>query len=343
MLSYWAYILIGNNDTGKTSFQKHLVSDLCNPGAKSVCRIGIRGRIYMHILVGILYLLGSAIVSSTLARADQCVNSRYTPHHKGEHNFATSSAVENDGQIPTQHWTCVRNLNKNPNHDVKITWYIPGPHVTWIPGGEQVDTPRRPLDDKQMSIKGCLKYGNLREFTRAEFVGSEEEAGRAKKEEGEEGTECGIMRKFQERPASRIVRKVPAKDWLDSFRIFFPTDLGNVSNTMLRLDANVSVHFSDESVQTTLTYSAEKLEGRPSGNLSQVRYVLRFPAAEQSLADIVFSQVSAEPQQLAPSGRMEFEVPHSRRFRMAPLTVLFFDKEKRLSGAFEASILSPVR
>ncbi|MBG0810335.1 hypothetical protein IY145_13225 [Methylosinus sp. H3A] len=30
MLSYWAYILIGNNDTGKTSFQKHLVSDLCN-------------------------------------------------------------------------------------------------------------------------------------------------------------------------------------------------------------------------------------------------------------------------------------------------------------------------
>ena len=29
MLSYWAYILIGNNDTGKTSFQKYLVSDLC--------------------------------------------------------------------------------------------------------------------------------------------------------------------------------------------------------------------------------------------------------------------------------------------------------------------------
>lgn len=30
MLSYWAYILIGDNDTGKTSFQKYLVSDLCN-------------------------------------------------------------------------------------------------------------------------------------------------------------------------------------------------------------------------------------------------------------------------------------------------------------------------
>ncbi|MFG1201164.1 hypothetical protein V5F29_02050 [Xanthobacter aminoxidans] len=29
MFSYWSYILIGNNDTGKTSFQKHLVFDLC--------------------------------------------------------------------------------------------------------------------------------------------------------------------------------------------------------------------------------------------------------------------------------------------------------------------------
>ncbi len=30
MLSYWAYILIGDNDTGKTGFQKSLVSELCN-------------------------------------------------------------------------------------------------------------------------------------------------------------------------------------------------------------------------------------------------------------------------------------------------------------------------
>ena len=29
MFSYWAYILIGNNDTGKTAFQRHLVYDLC--------------------------------------------------------------------------------------------------------------------------------------------------------------------------------------------------------------------------------------------------------------------------------------------------------------------------
>lgn len=29
MLSSWAYILIGNNDTGKTSFQRNLVAELC--------------------------------------------------------------------------------------------------------------------------------------------------------------------------------------------------------------------------------------------------------------------------------------------------------------------------
>lgn len=30
MLSYWAYILIGDNDTGKTTFQKRIVSLLCD-------------------------------------------------------------------------------------------------------------------------------------------------------------------------------------------------------------------------------------------------------------------------------------------------------------------------
>jgi len=29
MFSHWAYILVGNNDTGKTSFQRNLVSHLC--------------------------------------------------------------------------------------------------------------------------------------------------------------------------------------------------------------------------------------------------------------------------------------------------------------------------
>ncbi len=32
MFSYWAYILIGNNETGKTSFQRYIVDELC--GAK---------------------------------------------------------------------------------------------------------------------------------------------------------------------------------------------------------------------------------------------------------------------------------------------------------------------
>lgn len=38
MLSYWAYILIGNNDTGKTCFQKYLVSELCGREYKRLPR-----------------------------------------------------------------------------------------------------------------------------------------------------------------------------------------------------------------------------------------------------------------------------------------------------------------
>ena len=38
MLSYWAYILIGNNNTGKTTFQKRLVSLLCDREYKRLPR-----------------------------------------------------------------------------------------------------------------------------------------------------------------------------------------------------------------------------------------------------------------------------------------------------------------
>jgi hypothetical protein len=38
MFSRWAFILIGNNDTGKTSFQKYLVAELCNVHYKRLRR-----------------------------------------------------------------------------------------------------------------------------------------------------------------------------------------------------------------------------------------------------------------------------------------------------------------
>ena len=43
MLSYWAYILIGDNDTGKTGFQKYLVSELCGRRYKRLRRNLVRG------------------------------------------------------------------------------------------------------------------------------------------------------------------------------------------------------------------------------------------------------------------------------------------------------------
>lgn len=38
MLSYWAYILIGENNTGKTNFQKNVVFDLCGKKYKRMSR-----------------------------------------------------------------------------------------------------------------------------------------------------------------------------------------------------------------------------------------------------------------------------------------------------------------
>lgn len=45
MFSYWAYVLIGNNNSGKTGFQRHLVSELGGQPIKSKLSTNLETRI----------------------------------------------------------------------------------------------------------------------------------------------------------------------------------------------------------------------------------------------------------------------------------------------------------
>jgi len=53
MLSYWAYILIGSNNTGKTSFQKHLIAELCGSERKNLYSNTIHPIVPPHLPPGV--------------------------------------------------------------------------------------------------------------------------------------------------------------------------------------------------------------------------------------------------------------------------------------------------
>lgn len=48
MFSHWAYILIGDNDTGKTSFQRYIISKLCNIDYQKLPANKVRNLVHPH-------------------------------------------------------------------------------------------------------------------------------------------------------------------------------------------------------------------------------------------------------------------------------------------------------
>ena len=80
MFSYWAYILIGDNNTGKTSFQRFLVNDLCGTDYQRLPR---------NLLSGITHPLMPRGIStiSTMNRSYQEKTDEYLDVHNFFSNF----------------------------------------------------------------------------------------------------------------------------------------------------------------------------------------------------------------------------------------------------------------
>lgn len=288
-----------------------------------------------------LCFAGIAYLWSAPTSANPCADSPYQHHSKGPHNFETSSAFKTDGPL-NQYWTCVRNLDTNPNNDLKVDWYIPGPHKVWIPGGRQLEHPRRSADPDFRPLDGHLEYGHLGEATIAEFLGDSDEEKRAAAAKQLDKQQTAADR-FRTHPANQTIFPSPREGWTDSFRLFFPTDSKHTTDTMIQLDATVSVSFNSDAVDTRIAYNVRNLEGRNGGDPSQIRFLLRFPHSERSLADIVYSQVATESVNLGNHGEISFSVPQSNKYRISPMKLLFFSGDNGAVSSLDASVLSPVR
>ena len=292
----------------------------------------------MFAILSSLCLAGVAYLWPAPLGANPCENSPYQHHPKGPHNFQTSSAFEASDSLHL-YWSCVRNLDQNPNNDLKVDWYIPGPHNVWIPGGKQHEHPRRSADPDFRPLNGHLEYGHLGDVTIAEFLGDRDEEKRAAAETEEQQTAAD---RFQNRPANQTTFPSPQQGWSDSFRLFFPTDSRHTTDTMIQLDATVYVSFHNDAVDTRIEYSARNLEARNGGDPSQITFLLRFPYSERSLAEIVYKRVTTEPIILGNHGEISFSAPQSNYYRIAPMRLWFFSRDNRMVGALEISVLSPV-
>lgn len=296
----------------------------------------IERRKYMNRLVHTSVLASAAFLVAIDANADKCADAEYQKHQTGAHNFATSSAVETSGSR-TRYWSCVSNLDHSG--DLRIHWYVPGPGPGWIPAGTHLDTPRFGHPEAR-PISGCLKYGNLANIIHnAEFLGSKREAKRSTREQE---SNCRHPIPFRDRQASTYYFERPSNGWMDQFRLFFPTNLEDTYNTMVRLEAKVSVSINEEVTSINMVYQASLLEGRNSGDPTMVRYVVRFPSAESMLADIAYRQISSEPQSLGEDGGFAFDITNAQMYRMAPMAIKFLDTRNELLGVFEASVLTPL-
>jgi len=75
MFSYWAYVLIGENNTGKTSFQRHVVNYLCN---KQYSRLPV-----------------NTVKTIVHPRAPKCLDTIFTCNRSYQEKSATYKSVKN--------------------------------------------------------------------------------------------------------------------------------------------------------------------------------------------------------------------------------------------------------
>ncbi|RWM38733.1 hypothetical protein [Mesorhizobium sp.] len=290
----------------------------------------------MYCFQKIATAFGILLLPSVSAIAGEC-NGEYQPHNKGEFLFKTGSSFE-EGSPLHVYRTCV--LNLDPENDLKVSWYIPGPHLTWVPPRQVFDFPRRSADANARPLKGCFEYGHLGDMTIAEFLGDETEealTGSATEQA------CRQQVGLQASPGSDKEIDPPKDGWTQDYTIFFPSDLENVRETMIQLDATVSVKNDGEgSFHTIFQYSARPYEGRKAGDPEAVRFTAFFPGASRYLEQVYAAMVGAEPVTLGFKGERFFTIGRAERYRPAQMSVHFLGKREETLAVLQVTVLAPV-
>ncbi|MER9629600.1 hypothetical protein [Mesorhizobium sp. M0296] len=254
-------------------------------------------------------------------------------HHVGNFNFVTNSWVEEVGKL-RRYVSCVGNFDRDT--DLLVTWHVAGPKGTYVPSDDVATEPRISNDLNPRAVNGCIKYGNLGDFTDAQFMGSA-----ADEDENAKDNPCNIANTLRGHELAKP--GIPKEGYRDQVRVFFPSNPDKPRETMLEINGVIGIAAVDGMFESFFTYSAQKYKGRPDGNPDDIRVRPRFVTAPESYYKAFF-ETNEEATPLGSKGDIVFKISGATS-SLVPVTAYyeFISPDNRVVGSIPMPMFGPER
>ncbi|MER9574917.1 hypothetical protein NKI78_04590 [Mesorhizobium sp. M0400] len=288
--------------------------------------------IFQHATLPLL--VGSLIAFASPSNAADCpTGDTRHEHHVGNFNFVTNSWVEEVGKL-RRYVSCVGNFDRDT--DLLVTWHVAGPKGTYVPSDDVATEPRMSNDLNPRVVNGCIKYGNLGDYTDAQFMGST-----ADEAENAQDNPCAEANIFGGHELAKP--GIPEDGYSDQVRVFFPSNPDKPRETMLEINGMIGIAAKDGAFESYFTYSAHKYKDRPDGDPDNIRVRPRFVTAPESYYKAFFEN-NKELIPLGYKGNIVFKVSEATS-SLVPVTAYyeFISPDDRVLGSIPMPMFGPER
>lgn len=191
-------------------------------------------------------------ISASPTSANCICSGPWQEHTPYPHHFSTASCADPDPDPAGEYIyeTCV--TNHSDDRYLHFDWLIPGPR-SWVPPGVTLPSQRPRPQGSLLRQDGCLRYGNREMLSYAEFLPHIGDRPKL----ATERFSCANSGIWQD-------PSVQADDRYNIFvirgktlSVFAPTDSARVADTMIRLNAEVTVEPEGDYFWHTVTLRAE--------------------------------------------------------------------------------------
>ncbi|QKD16300.1 hypothetical protein [Mesorhizobium sp. NZP2077] len=181
-------------------------------------------------------------------------------------------------------------------------------------------------------INGCIKFGNLNNYTPAQFMGSA-----ADEAENAHSNGCAGLAPSG---GDTIEGAFLTDGWSDNVRVFFPSDPDNPHDTMLELTGTIGLtNVGEGNYESFFKYRAARYKDRPDGQPGDVTVTPVFPYDREKFFSAYYN-TNKEAARLGSDGNITFKVDAlSAIWRPVPAYYEFRDRQNRVLGAIPMPLL----
>lgn len=219
------------------------------------------------LLQFVLIFLSVARLGAAEAIEEYCSGGIKQEHNPSQnYQFRTFSRTIDNGDFSIG-LMCVQNIREE---DISIDWFIPN-LSGWIPGKEILFKERVIRSTPAVGVESCVEYGNLGEWTKANFFGDEIDSVESEKERN---IGCVAARDRYHTLETKQDLSPKLADIKINIISFFPSSNEIPYDTMLKLNGFVTVELiNDELQRISMNFRIEQYPGREKGIPDQVYVV----------------------------------------------------------------------